>query len=1060
VRHGDAGAAGATGSGGDPDGADGTGSDPANAAVAAVDWSAEVPHLDALLGLVADSVVTIHEDGRIGYASPAVRQLMGFDPHTLIGQPARTYLDPDEADEVLAAVFRPAGPRDPGRRVRLRHADGGFRDVQAFSRPSVAPGADFVPVVMRPLDTGVHTLDALRHRLAFEDLLTHIASTFIHRPAHEVNEGITTTLAAIGKFASVDRAYVYLLHDTRNVFEATHEWLNQGVPPARDEDRFVGVDEWPQWMATLRDDDAVYLPRVDDLTDGWQAEREHLERIGVRSSLAVPVSDGERLVGFIGFELVTSERLWSDDHLAVLTSTAGIISQALARQEAEQRFGLAFDRAPLGMALHGPDGRHLQVNPAYCELLGCAEEDIVGTPVLAYVIEEDRSALVEQHRLLVAGAIDQLVMELRFTRRDGPVVWCRVHSAAVRSRDESLRYTVSHVEDVTNLKQREIELRASETRYRTLVENSPAIVVRFNRDHEVVYVSRAAEQLTGRPTEELLRDPSVLFAKEGRARGWYDDLQAVFDSGVRHDGEWQVDLEDGPHWFQSRSVPEFDEHGAVEHVLVLNTDITALKRGEAELAHQALHDPLTGLANRALLLDHVTRALARRRVPGASPHPPALLFIDLDRFKLVNDSLGHRAGDRLLVAVAERLAALVRPSDLISRLGGDEFVVVIDSVDDPAELVRVAERIKQELAVPMEVGGNEVVTTGSIGIAVPTAETADAEGLLRDADAAMYLAKANGRNRFEIFDTFLRTQATEKLQMESALRRSLDAGAFEVHYQPELDLGTGEVVGFEALVRWNHPTEGRLAAWAFIELAEETGIILELGEWVLREACRQAGEWRRERPDQHLTLRVNLSGRQFAQANLVEQVVGALDAAQIEPSSLCLEITETALMEDPAKGLRVLNDLRALGISLAIDDFGTGYSSLAYLKRFPVDVLKIDRSFVDGLGDDPDDTAIATAIISLARSMGLRVVAEGVETRRQLDELRRLGCDHAQGFLFAKPTAPADLWEVARPFDVRGGADVDGPGAAATGSAVDVATDVALDVREADAPDGPTLDLR
>ncbi len=1051
MKHGEAGAA--AGSGPAPRAV-------AGAAVAAVDWSAEAPHLDALLSLVTDSVVTIHQDGRIGYASPAVRQLMGFDPHTLVGQPARTYLDPDEADEVLAAVFRPPGPRDPGRRVRVRHADGGFRDVQAFSRPSASPDADFVPVVMRSLDTGTHTLDALRHRLAFEDLLTRIASTFIHRPAHEVSEGITTTLADIGKFASVDRAFVYLRHEGRDVFEATHEWLNQGIPAARADARFVGVDEWPQWMATLRGEDAVYLPRVADMGDDWRAERAHLERIGVRSSLAVPVSDGERLVGFIGFELVTSERLWSDDHLAVLTSTAGIISQALARQEAEQRFGLAFDRAPLGMALHGPDGRHLQVNPAYCALLGRPEDEIIGTPVLTYLLEADRPALVTEHRRLVTGAIDQLVMELRFSRPGGEVVWCRVHSAAVRSRDESLRYTVSHVEDVTDLKRREIELGASETRYRTLVENSPAIVVRFDRDHEVVYVSRAAEQLTGRPTEELLRDPSALFAEGGQVGRWSDVLDTVFESGVRHDGEWQVELDDGPHWFQSRSVPEFDEHGAVEHVLVLNTDITALKRGEAELAHQALHDPLTGLANRALLLDHVTRALARRHAPGASPHPPALLFIDLDRFKLVNDSLGHRAGDRLLVAVAERLAQVVRPADLISRLGGDEFVVVIDSVDDPAEPVRVAERIKQELAVPMEVGGSEVVTTGSIGIALPTADTADAEGLLRDADAAMYLAKANGRNRFEIFDTFLRTQATEKLQMESALRRSLDAGAFEVHYQPELDLGTGEVVGFEALVRWNHPTEGRLAAWAFIELAEETGIILELGEWVLREACRQAGVWRRERPDQPLTLRVNLSGRQFAQANLVEQVVGALEAGQIDPSSLCLEITETALMEDPAMGLRVLNDLRALGISLAIDDFGTGYSSLAYLKRFPVDVLKIDRSFVDGLGDDPDDTAIATAIISLARSMGLRVVAEGVETRRQLDELRRLGCDHAQGFLFAKPTAPGELWDVARSFDVRGGTEGDGPGALATGSSVDVATDVALDVREADDPDGPTLDLR
>jgi EAL domain-containing protein (putative c-di-GMP-specific phosphodiesterase class I) len=255
----------------------------------------------------------------------------------------------------------------------------------------------------------------------------------------------------------------------------------------------------------------------------------------------------------------------------------------------------------------------------------------------------------------------------------------------------------------------------------------------------------------------------------------------------------------------------------------------------------------------------------------------------------------------------------------------------------------------------------------------------------------------------------------ERLQMEAAMRRALETGGFEVHYQPEVDLRSGDIVGFEALVRWNHPDQGRLAAWSFIELAEETGLIVELGAWVLAEACRQAGVWRREHPDRPMMLRVNLSGRQFTQQDLVEHVVTALASGNVPASSLCLEITETALMADPGNGLRILNDLRSLGVTLAIDDFGTGYSSLAYLKRFPVDVLKIDRSFVDGLGEDPDDTAIATAIISLAASLGLRVVAEGVETSRQLEELRRLGCDRAQGFLFASALPAAEAFALDSP---------------------------------------------
>jgi diguanylate cyclase (GGDEF)-like protein/PAS domain S-box-containing protein len=606
------------------------------------------------------------------------------------------------------------------------------------------------------------------------------------------------------------------------------------------------------------------------------------------------------------------------------------------------------------------------------------------------------------------------VVELRFLRPRGETVWGRVHIAGVRTPDGALHYTVSHVEDITERVERDVALRTSEQRYRTLVENLPSLIFRYDRALNLMFVSPSVEKLPG-------MDPAAPAVATVDFRGHHDEerwtqyLRQVIETGQRSDAEFELHTGGRSYWYQTRAVPEYDERGEVAHVLVVSSEITALKRTEAQLAHQALHDPLTGLANRALLVDFLERSMNRRRQDHRGL---ALLFIDLDRFKWVNDSLGHRAGDELLRAVAHRLTSTVRPSDLVARLGGDEFVVVIDGVVDPREPVRVARRIQGELGTPLVIEGTEVVTTGSIGIAMTTSAVTNADGLLRDADSAMYLAKANGRNRFEIFDTVLRTQASEKLRMESALRRAIDEGGIEVFYQPELDLDSGEIVGFEALARWNHPTEGRLAASAFIELAEETGLIVDLGEWVLRQACLQAGRWRRDRPGRPLKLRVNLSGRQFAHADLLEQVVRALTAADLEPSNLCLEITETALMDDPARGLVVLDDLRGLGIELAIDDFGTGYSSLAYLKRLPVDVLKIDRSFVDGLGDDPDDTAIATAIISLARSLGMRVVAEGVETRRQLDELRRLGCDRAQGYLFARPAPPAEAWGVPTPYPV------------------------------------------
>ena len=367
------------------------------------------------------------------------------------------------------------------------------------------------------------------------------------------------------------------------------------------------------------------------------------------------------------------------------------------------------------------------------------------------------------------------------------------------------------------------------------------------------------------------------------------------------------------------------------------------------------------------------------------------------------------------------MSTTLRPTDTVARLGGDEFVVLIEDFVDPRDPITLAQRIQRVLKEPVVVDGNEVFTTVSIGIAV-----ANSVGRHRrwaccatrtrpctwPRPAAAIATRSSTRSCGSRPPSGSRPSRTCAARSRWARSRCTTS--------PSCSLDTGVMVGAEALARWHHPVAGLLEAGAFIELAEDSGLILDLGEWVLNEACRQAGEWHRERPDFPLTIRVNLSARQIAQPHLVDQVVAAMAAGGIEPSSLCLEITETALMSDPAAGLRVLQDLRSLGVELAIDDFGTGYSSLSYLKRFPVDVLKIDRSFVDGLGDDPEDTAIVTAIISLARALGLRVVAEGVETRRQLDELRRLGCDRGQGFMFARPRPAALLWESCTPYPVGG----------------------------------------
>jgi diguanylate cyclase (GGDEF)-like protein len=433
-------------------------------------------------------------------------------------------------------------------------------------------------------------------------------------------------------------------------------------------------------------------------------------------------------------------------------------------------------------------------------------------------------------------------------------------------------------------------------------------------------------------------------------------------------------------------------------------------------AYQAGHDALTQLPNRALFLDRLGQVMTRR---SRHPSGTAVLFLDLDRFKWLNDSLGHAAGDELLVEVAARLREAMRAEDTVARFGGDEFVVLCDGVADQAEAEAMAGRLAAVLAAPVTVAGEETTVTVSIGIAyAPPTSTGDTpESLVRDADAAMYRAKEQGRNRHAVFDVTTLELALVRHETVNALRRGVQRHELVVHYQPALDLGTGRAVGVEALVRWDHPQRGLLAPGAFIALAEETGLVVPLGTEVLATACRQVMAWQGDgQAPEDLWLSVNLAVRQLLAADLGSVVEEALVDSGLPPDRLCLEITESALLEDTESSTRALNRLKALGVRIGVDDFGTGFSSLTYLKRFPVDVLKIDRSFVAGLCRDHEDRAIVASVIDLAHAFGLTTTAEGVETAEQLDQLRALGCEQGQGYLWSRPlpAGAAGRWLAAR----------------------------------------------
>jgi diguanylate cyclase (GGDEF)-like protein len=442
------------------------------------------------------------------------------------------------------------------------------------------------------------------------------------------------------------------------------------------------------------------------------------------------------------------------------------------------------------------------------------------------------------------------------------------------------------------------------------------------------------------------------------------------------------------------------EHGTVVGAVVTFADVTERQRFEAQLAHQAFSDALTDLPNRARFMDELAQARAH-----AQHGQPAtvVLFLDLDNFKLVNDSLGHQAGDRLLTVIAERLRRSVRPTDTVARLDGDEFTVLARDLTDADGALALAEQISRAVQQPLQLGGHEIVPSCSIGIAFSAAgDGATPEQLLQQADLAMYEAKGQGKARAVLFQHAMTAASLERLELEADLRGALERGEFTLVYQPIVAMATDALIEVEALVRWQHPQRGTVPPSAFIPLAEETGLIIPLGRWVLQEACRQAAAWAGG-PAAGVVMSVNLSARQFQDPDLVADVASALAQRQLDPGRLRLEITETVVMRDVDEAVRTLSALKAMGVHLAIDDFGTGYSSLAYLKRFPVDTLKIDRSFVAGLAADGNDAAIVRSVTALARSLGLAVTGEGIETPAQQAQLRSLGCDRGQGFLYARP---------------------------------------------------------
>jgi diguanylate cyclase (GGDEF)-like protein/PAS domain S-box-containing protein len=672
------------------------------------------------------------------------------------------------------------------------------------------------------------------------------------------------------------------------------------------------------------------------------------------------------------------------------------------------------------------ESRFIRASRSAAEFTGAASpEDMIGKSARDYFTPEHIAA--------------SRATELEIMRTGRPVLdveepHLRAHTAdeetlsaskqPLRDFDGRIIGTFGISRDITARKiaERELMARTAELdrvgkELRTLIDTSPDPMTRFDRDLRCTYANPATQEITGTPERELLGRTMAELGREPQefVDSFENALRHVLATGEGCEREFSVMLTGARRYLHTRFVPELDENGEVRSVLAVSRDLTERRRIEEALAEQAVRDPLTGLANRTLLVSRIRQAI---ELGTARRGGLAVLFLDLDRFKLINDSLGHAAGDELLAAVADRLREAVRRGDLVARFGGDEFVILCEDVER-AEAAEIAERINRCLVRPFTCAGKAIHVRSSIGIAMAEGPAADVDTLLRDADAAMYQVKAAGgvTGGYRFFEPAAHEQAVQRIDLEHDLRLALEREEFALVYQPVLDLADGRIIGAEALIRWRHPERGLLAPSEFIGVAEENHLIIPIGRWVVNEACRQLADWNATLAGhgKPLMLAVNLSNRQLSHnPALVAEVTKAIAQYGVAPRQICLAVSETAVHQAAGTARSALAELSQAGIQIALDDYGTGYSSLGHLRDIPVNALKIDRVFIEGLTRQRGDDAIVVAVITLAHALGMHVVAEGVESWQQRDRLRELGCDFVQGHLFARPLGAAEFEALVR----------------------------------------------
>jgi diguanylate cyclase (GGDEF)-like protein/PAS domain S-box-containing protein len=947
--------------------------------------------LAATVNTTDDGIVALDRNLRITMMNEslrvAMRKYLGIEP--VLGMAAERLVPHEREDEVRAIFARVlAGERVRAEGVyrtsggRTRYVDELYNPIYDARRAVVGASVFVRDVTDRR--HAEHTLQAV-----VKGTSTALGEQFFRSLVLELAAALGTRHAFVGELIGLapERMRTVAWCNAAQMVENT-EYAVAGTPCA--EAVADGVCSYPR-------DVIKHFP-----------EDHMLAEFGIQSYLGVRLMSATgRALGVLAVlhDQPMRESVLAHTILNIFAARAGAELERMQaeneRRRSERRLRQLVESTDvIPWAASPEDFRFTYVGPQAVKVLGYALQEWYEPGFwLAHMHPDDRDwVLRKSHAATQEGRETEL--QYRMLSADGRVVWLRDIFSVVQ--DENGRAVLQgFLFDITENRRAEEQLRLAGE----VFESSGEAIIITDSDMRILSVNPAFTTVTGYTAGEAVGQTPYSLSPGVRTQ----ELDREIWERVWHDGFWQGEVWDRrrsgdmyPKWLSVSVVR--DAYGRPVNYIEIFSDISERKAREEHVRHLALHDFLTDLPNRVMLNDRIGQAIS---MAARSRTQVAVMFLDLDRFKNVNDSLGHTVGDKMLQEVARRLRGSMRASDTVSRQGGDEFVIVMPDMDSATDIARAAQKVLDAVSLPYVIDDHELITTPSIGISVYPTDGSDVEALLKNADAAMYHAKESGRNNYQFFTQDMNTRALERLSLERSLRRAVERGELRLHYQPQYDVRGGHIVGLEALVRWEHPDLGLLPPGRFMPFAEDTGLIVPLGEWVLREACRQNRAWQSQGLPP-VRVAVNISALQFRDANFPQTVQGALREAGLEPRWLELEVTESVVMQDAERVTDFLGHLKSLGLELAIDDFGTGYSSLSYLKRFPIDKLKIDQSFVRDITSDKDDASITSAIIGLTRNLGLRTIAEGVETREQLDFLQAHGCDEVQGFLFSKPLAPGD----------------------------------------------------